>query len=248
MIECVTNIFYFWEDSLFITMSLKYLIGFLFFSAILLNGCRRSAKLPETIRAHYLKYQVHYLDEHAGAIPTRILPQHMDAYYTRYHILTRIEGFINQFSMVQIADLKRRRVTTLLNFFGTKVYYTGENGELPAGIVEPVELTFKYTGDTTTIAGLKSERIEVDTGTEKYDIYFTRDFNARRPNMTTPYHSIDHALSDFRIELSLLKMHLTCMEYETKTVRSEIFKIPEDYKAVSRQAMEEIINSLFTKE
>ncbi|MFO7935604.1 MAG: hypothetical protein R6U78_16190 [Bacteroidales bacterium] len=229
-------------------MALKNLIGFLVLSVLLINGCRRSAELPETMQAHYLKYQVNYLDEQAGAVPTRILPQRMDAYYTRYHILTRIEGFLSQFALVQITDLRQRRVTTLLNFFGTKVYYTGENGELPAGIIEPVELTFRYTGDTTTIAGLKSERIEVDTGTEKYDIYLTREFNARKPNMTTPYHSIDHALSDFRIQLSLLKMHLTCLEYKIKTVESEIFMIPEDYEPVSRQAMEEIINSLFTKE
>jgi hypothetical protein len=248
MIERVTNIFYFWVDPFIKRMSFKKLTGFLFVLLLLANGCRRGAELPETLRAHYLKYQVNYLDEHAGAVPTRILPQHMDAFYTRYHILTRIEGFLNQFSLTQIADLRQRRVTTLLNFFGTKVYYTGENGELPAGIVEPVELRFRYTGDTITIAGLKSERIEVDTGTEKYDIYFTRDFNARRPNMTTPYHSIDHALSDFRIQLSLLKMHLTCLEYKTKTVESEIFMIPEDYEPVSRKAMEEIINSLFTKE
>jgi len=229
-------------------VSLKYLTGFLFLSALLASSCRRSVELPETIEAHYLKYQVNYLEERAGVIPTRILPEQMDAYYTRYYILTRIEGFFNQFSLIQIADLRHRKVTTLLNFFGNKVYYSGKNGELPAGIVEPERLTCRYTGDTTTIAGLNSERIEVDTGDEKFDIYCTRDFNTRRPNITTPYHSIDHVLSDFRIQLSLLKMHLSCLEYRIKTVESEIFTIPEDYRPVSRQTMEKIINSLFTKE
>ena len=79
-------------------------------------------------------------------------------------------------------------------------------------------------------------------------MYYTRDFTVRKPNLSTPYSSIDHPLSDFRIQLSYLKMHLTCTEYETRTVESDIFRIPEDYKPVSRPVMEEIINSLFTKE
>ena len=229
-------------------MSIRIPGFLLFLSVIVLSSCRRSADLPQTLEAHYLKYRVSYLEERAGRIPTGILPDHMDTYYTRYFVLSRIEGFLNQFSLTQIADLKQKKVTTLLNYFGHKIYYEGREGEPPAGIVEPGQLHCKFTGDTLTIAGLKSERIEVDTGAEKFDIYCTRDFNARKPNMATPYQCVDHALSDFRIQLSLLKMRLTCLEYMTKTVQSEIFSIPEDYSPVTRQAMEEIINSLFTKE
>jgi len=188
------------------------------------------------------------MEEKAGDIPTRILPDHMDTYYTRYFILVRIEGFFNQFSLTQIADLRHKKVTTLLNFFGNKVYYSGKNGELPAGVAMPDQLDCRFTGETSVIGGLNSERVEVNTGEEQFSIYCTRDFSVRRPNITTPYQSIDHPLSDFRIELSVLKMHLTCAEFETRTIKSEIFTIPEDYRSVSRNAMEEIINSLFTKE
>jgi hypothetical protein len=226
----------------------KYPIGMLLFTLLWCHSCRRPVILPETIEAHYLKYQVNYMEERAGTIPTTILPEQMDTYYTRYYVLTRIEGFFSQFSLIQIADLRQKKVTTLLNFFGNKVYYAGSEGELPAGIVEPEKLKCRYTGDMTSIAGLRSERIEVDTGAEKYDIYCTRDFSTKRPNIATPYRCVDHALSDFRIQLSLLKMHLTCREHMTKTIESEAFTIPEDYRPVSRQAMESIINSMFTKE
>jgi hypothetical protein len=43
-------------------------------------------------------------------------------------------------------------------------------------------------------------------------------------------------------------MHLSCTEFEAKTIESEIFTIPEDYREVSNGDMEQIINSLFTKE
>ena len=79
-------------------------------------------------------------------------------------------------------------------------------------------------------------------------MYYTRDFSVREPNLSTPYGSINHPLSYFRIQLSYLKMRLTCTMYETRVIDSDIFTIPEDYKPVSRSVMEEIINSLFTKE
>ncbi len=211
-------------------------------------SCSRSRRLPETLEAHYVKYNIDYLEDRAGDIPTRILPASMDAFYTKYYALSRIEGFFNQFSLIQIADLRQRKVTTMLNFFGNKVYYVGRNGEPAAAIVEPDQMECKFTGETAVIGGLHSERISVDTGDEQYSIYCTKDFSVRRPNISTPYHSIDYPLSDFRVQLSLLKMHLSCTEFETKIIESDIFIIPEDYRLVSRVAMEEIINSLFVKE
>ena len=163
-------------------------------------------------------------------------------------IINKIEGFFNQFSLIQIADLRHKKVTTLLNFFGNKVYHVGRHGELPAAIFKPDQMSCIFTGETEVIGGLRSEKVEVDTGEEQYNIYYTKDFTVRHPNISTPYRSIDFPLTEFRIQLSHLKMHLSCAEFETKTIESEIFTIPEDYRSVSRNAMEEIINSLFTKE
>lgn len=229
-------------------MSRRLFLPLLFLVLLLPVSCRRNIPLPATLEAHYIKYRISYLESMAGDIPTRILPVKMDSWYTDYFVATRIDGFFRQFSLVQIADLKNKRVSTLLNLFGTKVYHQGEKGELPAGIIAPAELHIHSTGELSVIGGLNSEQLEIDTGNEIFNMYYTRDFSVRRPNLSTPYGSIDHPLSDFRIQLSYLKMHLTCTEYESRIIQSEIFMIPEDYKLVTRPVMEEIINSLFTKE
>lgn len=195
-----------------------------------------------------MKYHISYLESMAGDVPTRILPATMHSWYTDYFVVTKIQGFLSQFSLVQIADLRNRRVSTLLNVFGSKVYHTGDKGELPVGIIAPSDLQIHDTGEQSVIGGLRSEQVRIDTGSESYNMYYTRDFSVRRPNLSTPYGSIDHPLSDFRIQLSCLKMRLTCTSYETRTIESEISRIPDDYKRISRPAMEEIINSLFTKE
>jgi hypothetical protein len=131
------------------------------------------------MEASYVKYKITYLDKMAGDIPTRFLPAQMDSYYTKHYVLTRIEGLFNQFSLIQIADLKRKRVTTLLNFFGNRVYYKGDQGELPAGVKELGQIEYRFTGETSVIGGLNSERIEIGTGKDKFDIYVTKDFSVR---------------------------------------------------------------------
>jgi hypothetical protein len=229
-------------------VSRKILLSFLFLASLLSYSCRRPISLPETVKAQYIQYEIDYLTSMAGDIPTRILPPQMDAWYTEYFVVTKIEGFFNQFSLIQIADLKNKRVSTLLNFFGNKVYYRGDKGELPAGIVAPAKLNFRNTGESSVIGGLNSEQVEVSTGDEVFNIYFTRDFSVPRPNLSTPYDAIDHPLSDFRIQLSYLEMHLSCTLNESRMIESEIFMIPEEYRPVTRPLMEEIINSLFTKE
>jgi len=222
-------------------------ILFLSLVTIFSSSCRNTP-LPETVEADYIQYNIIYLDSMAGDIPTRILPAKMDTWYTKYFVVTQIEGFFNQFSLIQIANLKTRRVTTLLNFFGNKVYYRAEKGELPAGVVAPSKIDYITTGEQSVFGGLNSKQVEIDTGNENFYIYYTSDFSARKPNLFTPYSSIEYPLSDFRIQLSYLKMHLTCSKYESRLIDSEIIMVPEEYKLVTRTLMEEIINSLFTKD
>ena len=223
-------------------------ILFLSLLLILLNSCRRDANLPEMVDAHYLLYQIEYLEDTAGDIPTRILPSTMQSWYTKQFVIMKIEGFLKQFSLIQLADLKHRRVTTLLNVFGNKLYYRSRQGQLPAGVIVPQNLSFRNTRESTVIGGLQSNRVEVDTGEEKFNIYFTEDFSVRRPNLSTPYREIDKPLSAFPIQLSYLKMNLTCKLYEERTVESKLFSIPDEYREVSRPVMEGFINSLFTKD
>ena len=96
----------------------RFLLPYLFLLTVITAACHRNASAPETIEAYYLQYDIKYLEDMAGDIPTRILPRTMDAFYSKPYVYTRIEGFFNQFTLVQIADLKENKVTTLLDFFG----------------------------------------------------------------------------------------------------------------------------------
>jgi hypothetical protein len=211
-------------------------------------ACNREDGKPGKVEAEYIRYRVNYMDQMAGDIPTTLLPDVMEAYYTRQHIFTRIHGYFGQFSLVQVANLRQNKVTTMLNFFGTKVVHTGEKGEFPAGIIQLEDPSLEVTPDTLSVCGMLSTRGIVRAAGKEYDVYFIEEIDIHSPNITTPYYFIDHVLSDFRVQLSMLKMHLVMFEHEVRQVDPVMFEIPEAYVPVSRETMENIINSLFTKE
>lgn len=213
-----------------------------------IHSCNLKEKGTDVTEADYIEYKVIYMENMAGDIPTHMLPNVMEAYYSKRYIRTSIEGFFGQFSLVQIANLRQNNVTTMINFFGNRVCYTGEKGELPAGIVELTNPVVRLTSDTAHICGMLSKKAVVETRDSAFDIYYIEDFDIQSPNITTPYFFIEHVLSDFRVQLSVLKMHLIMRHHEKTTVESSVFEIPENYKPVSKETMESIINSLFTKD
>jgi hypothetical protein len=160
--------------------------------------------------------KIEYLEDTAGDIPTRILPSTMQSWYTEHFVITKIEGFFKQFSLIQLADLKHRRVTTLLNVFGNKLYYRSKQGELPASVVVPRNLSFRNTQESKVIGGLQSNRVEVDTGEEKFNIYYTEDFSVRRPQ---PEHSLQgHRQTPFCLPDST---ELPENEFDLQIIRGE---------------------------
>lgn len=223
-------------------------VSLLLIIVLLAASCKNEAPEANTVDVDYIAYKVVYLEKMAGDIPTNMLPGVMHAYFSDRHVMTKIDGFFGQFSLVQVADLKKHTVTSMLNFFGNKIYYIGEKGEIPVSIYPLDDPEIEFTEDTLTISGLKSQKVIVSLPDQKYNIFYTKDIEIESPNITTPYSFIDHVLSDFRVQLSYLKMRLIIDEYKQESIDSSTFDIPEGYESVSRDTMEEIINNLFTKD
>ena len=220
----------------------------LIFVILTIAGCKRFREMPAEMEGNYILYRVEYLEEKAGDIPTDLLPKKMEAYYTKNHVATHIDGFLGQFSLVQIANLRKRTVTTMLSFFGNKIYHTGQRGELPVGIHPLEDAEIMHSSDTLHLSGVPAFKATVHTSGRSYDIYYTREIDIRDPNITTPYPSIEYVLCDFQVQLSQLKMRLIMEDHQEKTIDTSVFNIPEEYREVSHATMEQIINNLFTKE
>jgi len=226
---------------------LKHLLLFIVFIFLLLSGCFRS-KVPSEgkVSAKVIEYKVEYLAEKAGGIPTNVLPGKMTLIFADHFAINRIDGFLGQFSLSYIANLKTKKVISLLKIFDKKYYYTGQPGEIPSGIDPMNNIIMTRTGNKKEIAGITSDEIKIQTNDGKeYLMYSAYIEKIKNPNITTPYHEIDDVLLEFYTKLSMMEMRLSASRLYTKEVEWNVFNIPEDYQRISKDAMEKTINELF---
>lgn len=217
------------------------------FTLFLLPSCNRS-NLPSegTVNAKVIEYKINYLEDKAGSIPTSILPGRMTLIFADNFALNRIDGFLGQFSLSYVADLKKKSVTTYLRLFDKKYYYIGQPGELPCGI-EPLDnIQITPTGQKKEIAGYIANEIIVRTDDNKEIILYTASLDhIKNPNITTPYSEIKEVLLEFFTRLSVLDMRISASRLYNKEVDWLLFNIPEDYVQISKAEMEKAMHELF---
>jgi hypothetical protein len=223
----------------------KGLIFLLLFAG--LSGCN-SNKIPKegNVRAHVIKYKVTYLNEKAGSVPTSVLPGYMTLIFADHYALNRIDGFLGQFSLSFIADLKERTVINMLKIFDIKLVYYGQSDEIPV-CVAPIEaMKVKEEDSNAKFAGFNCRKLLITSSNYgDFIVYSTNQLNIKNPNNATPYSSIDEVLLMFNTRLSMLKMQMNATKYEAKEVAWELFQVPPDYKKVSKEYMEQKLNELF---
>ena len=223
-------------------LNIKYLL-FVFF--ILTISCDTSKK-SKNIDAKIIKYRVEYVNEKAGSIPTKILPSQMTLIFANQYALNSIEGFFGQFSLVYIANRKKKTVTTLLKIFDKKFFYIGQEGELPCSIDPMSGHSISEGTANIEIAGFKaSEKILHRIDKNDISIFTTDEIKVKNPNNTTPYKNVDEVLLVFYTKLSVMGMMLIADEYKEEVISNKIFQIPDGYKEISRANMENTINELF---
>ena len=214
----------------------------------LVNGACNRHKVPAegSVNAKVIDYRIEYLDSKAGSVPTSILPSKMTSLFAGHFALNRIDGFLGQFSLSYIANLKTTSVTTMLKLFDKKYFYTGRPGELPCGINKMQGLQLLETGITKEISGFSAKKSIVRTD-NKPDVYiYTANIeNIKNPNITTPYNKVDGVLLEFYTSLSVMQMKIMALRVYNKEVDWSLFNIPQDYREITRSEMEKAINELF---
>ncbi len=193
-----------------------------------------------------IEYKVNYIDDRAGSIPTNILPGKMTLIFHDHKALTNIEGFLGQFSLSYLADLKNRKVITMLKLFDKNYYHEGKAGELPVGVPALENIEIEETKDSAVILDFLCRKYVLHSNNlNSREIWSTEEIDIKNPNITTFYREIPGVLLQFYSQLSVLKMLLTIERYQEKTISSEIMMVPDHYKEISKVAMEKTLIELF---
>ena len=230
---------------------MKYLTGtaqfLLLFLTVFLFSCKWD-KIPETgqVKAHVIEYKVTYLEDKAGSIPTSILPGKMTLVFADHFALNRIDGFLGQFSLSFIANLKKKTVVTLVKIFDKKYVYYGKQNELPV-CIEPINsINIREVEKNVEFAGFSCRKLLITSANHPdITVLCTDQIKVENPNITTPYKDIDEVMLMFNTSLSVLEMQCSANKYEEKEVSWEIFRVPANYISISKENLEKVIKELF---
>jgi hypothetical protein len=97
------------------------------------------------------------------------------------------------------------------------------------------------------IAGYKCTMAKItfpDDIHPSFTVYYTNDIHLQTPNWNSPFSKIEGVLMEYQVDRYGLEMKFTAKKVTKADVESSSFEIPEGYKPVTVEYMNEIFQSL----
>lgn len=211
----------------------------------ILVGCK-SGTFKEKFDEGSIVFDIEYVNNSGKSFPLQLLPKTIEMKFNQNFTSYTIEDRVGLFSISNIVNLHNHKNETLIKVFDKKYVYSGGGEEPPVffNTTKPYEIS--YQNDTVRVAGILCKRasyMEQKTQKPCY-IFYTTNIKVRAPYANTPYSEVKGLLMQFSIQMKNLDMKLTAKKVTAKEISDEEFAVPEEYKAITKKHMEEIINTL----
>lgn len=213
---------------------------------LLAFGCKSnfgSGRMQEGM----IQYRIQY-DTGGTGMAVQLMPKTMILKFKNHLSTNKIAGFMGLVEICNYSDARKQTNTTCLKFFNNKYSYTSGKDE-PLCCFDPFkDMTIEnIDGETKVIAGYTCKkamaRFPLDQNKD-FEIYYTDEIKVQSPNQNNPFHDIKGILMQFTLKMNKLMMHITAESVKPAEFTSEDFKIPDGYRAISKQRMEECLYTL----
>lgn len=154
---------------------------------------------------------------------------------------------MGMFTTTFISDRNAKTLTQLVRLLNKKYCLTldslaikKENDALPIMKIEKSK-------ETKMIAGYKCTKATVsfpDDIHPTFTVYYTTDIHLTDPNWNSPFSKIEGVLMEYQVDRYGMEMKFTAKKVTKTEVEDSNFEIPEGYKAVTIEYMNEIFQSL----
>ncbi len=194
-------------------------------------------------------YSIEYPKDKEQSSLVTLLPETMELKFKEDNTVININGFFAIFSLIYISDHNTHTNYSLLRVMNQKKMYKADTMEIPFGYEKMHNIQIKHTDDTLTICGYKCKKALAycpEASDKPYELYYTNEIGIRNPNTNNPFRQLDGVLLGFQVRLSNISMNMKAIEIHEEKIDDSVFKIPDDYEIVSREQLEEFIDS-FTK-
>lgn len=206
----------------------------------------REKDVSETKDQGRIEFDIIYLENNLKNVSFNFLPKTMVLKFNKDYSINSIDGFMGFISIKNISDFHNNQSITLLKFLDNKYAYKGEKNELACCFEMTDEIKISKTEEYKNITGVQCRKaiISSPNGEESFPVYYTEDINIKNPNAFTPYHEIEGVLLDFVLKLPNVVMNLKAREIKYVEIPDEEFKIPAEYRFITRRKMKEIIKRI----
>lgn len=151
---------------------------------------------------------------------------------------------MGMFKNMYICNLQNKTLTQMVNFLDMcQASVDSESVILKEN--EGYKLIIEETSDEKTIAGYKCKRIKVKKANNPavtFDAYYTTDMGIENVNELSPYSGVKGMLMQYRLSKMGLEMEFVAKSVKKETIPSKAFEIPENFKIISKQQMQEFFN------
>jgi hypothetical protein len=193
-----------------------------------------------------IEYSVLYVSN-KSSIPTNLLPKKVILKFTAHKSITTIDGFMGMFCFSNITDYRKYTNTMMLKVMDNKYYYPGPKYEPPFFFDALKEINIKFINETKIIAGLNCKKAIIsgkNTNQPAIEVYYTEQLKIKNPNKSNPFSQINGVLIQFNIKMNNIEMHLLATKFRNENIPDELFKVPKEYRKVSKEKMSGVLAKL----
>lgn len=213
-------------------------LPFLFYTS-----CTKSEKVVDE---GIIKYEIDYMDYDKNNILLNIMPEKMTVKFQDDNTRLEIESIYGVFKFAQISNKGEGENITLLKIMDKKYKYEQDIDSIAAAFAGMRNLTYNKTPETKEIAGYPCQKamVHMKRQGEKmtFPIYSTDEIFINQPNKNNPFSELNEVLMEFQLTLNDMRMRLKAKEVSNYDIKASDFKVPSDYKKVTKEEMQEIIS------
>jgi len=142
-----------------------------------------------------------------------------------------------------INDEPGRKLTQMVRMLNKKCAYTADTTAVNKELNQDIQFTVTETNETKVIAGYTCKKAiakSKDGKAPDIELFYTDDIKWEQPNWATPFSTIKGVLLQYRIAKYGFYMEFTADKIAPETVDDKLFKLPADYKMISKQQLDEL--------
>lgn len=148
-------------------------------------------------------------------------------------------------TQASIMDGENMTTTSLMDIMGQKFAYTVTKEELMKELEEMPEPDISYPNETKEIAGYTANKVVIETkdpetGEEMIMTgYYTDELGKQNLMIDNPiYKDIEGIMLEFATKAQGMEMEFKAVEVDKKKVSDKEFEVPEGYKEVTKEELE----------